>query len=376
MTRPLVTNDWLAFDRYSYRIHEIICLFATSIRGVPNIDNHIFLILHQYRPHTPLFPSLRFLKMPKHLVESVSQKQLAVMPLMISTLRTMGLTALNPATGKYLEQLSSLGSRLRRIRIFGRHSAAFTSALTRFNHLEYLDMNFHWVAHYLEIHPEYPGYPAFLNHLSTLDYLSSLLISPPLSLDTALLSRSGFRQLKRLAVTGDIRTFTLLCGMALCIEYLVLEMCVPEDHLTWQPFFKALPRSCPFLKEIRIYGRYTIGEKPMAVLKHLEPIFDLPLKGLSLKSDQPIEVGLSDADVDKITGFWPDLSNLEIFADGRYTAPNIPSASGVRSALKNCDGLQYLRMSCGNRTVKLSTVRGRRTTFTLDNIYPPFVKFN
>lgn len=297
------------------------------------------------------------------------------MPLMTSMMLKIHLFTFDLSAKHYLERLYKIGSQLRRIRINGRHSLALTRTVIDFRHLEFLDLNFHWTPDYFEVDPKYPDYPALLNQLSELDSLSSFLITPPQPLNSKTLSTTGFRNLKRLAITGDIQSFSSICRMASRIEYLVVEMSSSEYHAKWQSFFEVIQMSCPLLKDIRIHGRYDIEEISMSVLKHLEPMRTFSLTGLCIKSNVPIRLELSDADVGEIATFWPGLVHLKVFADCVYMTPNIPSIKGVRAILQACDELRYLRMSCDNKALKLSTFRNIPKAFTLDNTYPPFTTF-
>lgn len=376
MTRWLQTEDWKVFDRYSPRIYKISRLFTSSVHSTSyDIDFSIYQNLHRFRPGNLLFPSLQTLVMLKNLPDVVGYN-LALLPLISPSLRTLELLTPHPPSSQYLARFLNLShssqTQLRHVQIYGRSAFESSRAVAHLNRLEYLDINFHNTEDQLYVQP---GYTHLLNDLSKLASLSSLLISPPMSLSSAALSKTGFQQLKHLAMTGGTTTFNDICRMTTQIEYLVLEACHPEKLVAWRAFFNTLKTYCPLLKDIVIYGNFSINDMPISVVWLLEPLFDLSLKVVCMRSELPIRVQLSDADVSTITGIWPDLVALEIFPRGQYTFPNVPTLKGVKAALTKCDGLRHLVMSCWNEVVDLSVNSHQVSENTLDNTYPPFVTF-
>lgn len=373
MTRQLQANDWDRFDHYSSRIHTINQLFSSAHSISYNIDPTIFRTLFNFRPGTPLFPSLRVLAIPKDLPE-IFYKKLSVLPLMRPTLQTLIFVAPRPFSVRCFDRLLSHPSpQLQHLQISGRSTLALSRVVAHFSQLEYLDMNFHGAQnHFHDNHT----FPHCLNQLSQLSSLTTLLISPPSFWDCASLSGTGFRNLKRLAITGDTFAFTGICRMVPLIEYLVLEARQPENLVAWTRFFVTLQTSCPSLTNIMVYGKYFEHETPIPIIKFIEPLFELSLRGFFMRSEQPIDIALSDVDIGTIAMIWPDLLSLEIFPNGRYVLPNIPTMIGIKEALMLCDKLQHLVLSCWNDVVDISTHEREASAMTLDNTYPPFLIFN
>jgi hypothetical protein len=370
-------DDWAAFDRYSSRVHEITRLFSSlplRTAGSSDIDPFIFLTLHSYRPETPIFPSLRIFNTPRHLPEHIN-RQLVMMPFMTTTLRRITLFAPHSScsSSDYLEQLVvfSLKSQLTHLRIFGRSALPSWHSIVKIQNLEFLDMNFH--APY-DPFGTYPYYTMFLEQLSKLKNLSSLLLSVPTFISARSPSEYKFRRLERLALTGSTRAFTNMCRMTPHIEYLVLDSAYVESGDNWKDFLATLPKSCPSLKHILIYGKFDVADT-LSVVGLVEPLFRLALKGLCLRLQFPVNICLSDADMVAIAAAWPSLINLEIFAEGRYMMPYMPTMEGVKSVLDGCRNLTYLRMSSWNKVVDMSTNGRQVSLITLENTYPPFVNF-
>lgn len=321
----------------------------------------------------PIFSSLRTFKMPKNLPATVNQK-LVMIPLMAPTLRKIGVFAPDPLAKSYLKQLSNAAPnfQLKHIRIYGRSTFSCWHSVLRFSKLEYLDMNFHgsYDPFIAQLH-----FTEFLEQLSTLEGLSSLLLSVPTFIAPGLPPGTSFQQLRRLALTGSTIAFSAICRLTPRIEYLVLESVYAESSNNWKVFFQALPELCPFLKQILVYGKFVVVEKCLSAMEFIEPLLRLDLEGLCLRSHLPLYIYLSDTNITTMAEAWPGLISLEVFVDGHYISPNIPSMHGLRSIFGVCQDIAYLRMSCWNKVVDLSTRRRRFSMDTLDNTYPPFVDF-
>lgn len=374
MTRQLEVNDWDRFDRYSSRIHTIHRLFSSAHSISYDIDPTIFRTLFKFRPGTPLFPSLRVLAMPKDLPK-IFHKKLSVLHLMLPTLQTLIFVAPRHFSARYLNRLLSHPSlpQLRHLQISGKSTLALGKAAAYFSQLEYLDMNFHGAQNHFD---DNRTFPHCLNQLSQLPSLTTLLISPPSFWDCTSLSQTGFRHLKSLAITGDTFAFTSICRMAPLIEHLVLEARQPENLVAWTRFFVTLQTSCPSLMNLMVYGKYFQHEAPIPMVKFIEPLFELSLRGFFMRSEQPIGIALSDVDIGTIVMIWPDLLALEMFPNGQYAFPDIPTMVGIKEALMVCGNLQHLVLSCWNDVVDLSTHEHEVSAITLDNTYPPFIVFN
>lgn len=297
-----------------------------------------------------------------------------MMPFVTPTLRKVGIFATDAKSGDYLGRLSSLShdSQLKNIRIYGSSTFSSQAAVVKFRGLEYLDMNFHGPQGPSDVSADYEN---FLNQLSTLENLSSLLLHLPLSILPTTLSTSGFLQLRRLALTGSVGAFETICPMVPRIEYLVLDALYPESHKSWKRLFTTIQSSCPSISSLFFCGYFFVGDPPLRIIELIDPLLKLPLKSLVLRSQLPIVVQLSDSDILDITKVWPNLLNLEIFIDGQYKSPNIPTMDGVKSLLQECGGLQYLRISCMNKPIDMSTYKRRFSKITFNNTYPPFITF-
>lgn len=364
----LEVDDWEGFDRYSPRIHKIDFLFSSLAHGATSydIDPYIYRTLHKFRPNILLFPSLQTLILPKNLPE-IANSELLALPLIMPSLCKLGFIASHRSSVQYLNRLLGHSQpQLQHIQLSGRSAFALAKTIIQFNSLEYLDMGFHNAQDYDDVQP---NFSPFLNELSTLKNLSSLLISVPSSLYSMAPSATGFLKLKRLAMTGSVAAFTIICRGAPWVEHLVLESSQPQSYTVWESFFKGLPRSCPRVTGITMYGEFIL-QRPIVVAKLINPLYKLPLRGFRMQSEKRISVCLSDVDIKMIVEAWPDLVALEIFRDGRYVSPGIPTMLGVKTALTTCKNLQYLVMNCWNQRVELAS------TITLDNTYPPFVTFN
>lgn len=311
--------------------------------------------------------------MPKNLPATTNRK-LVMIPLMTPTLWKIGIFAPDSFAESYLKQLSNatLNFQLKHIRIYGRGAFSCWRSILRFSKLEYLDMNFH--GSYDPFVP-HPHFTEFLQQLSTLNGLSSLLLSVPTFIAPCPSPAASFQQLRRLALTGGTIAFTAICRLAPHIEHLVLESVYAESSNNWKAFFQALPELCPFLKQIFVYGKFVVVEKCLSVMEFIEPLLRLDLEGLCLRSHLPLDIYLSDANITTMVEAWPGLISLEVFVDGHYISPNIPSMYGLRSILEVCRDIAYLRVSCWNKVIDLSTRRRRFSMDTLDNTYPPFADF-
>lgn len=135
MTQDLRPEDWLTFDQYSYRVHEITSLFSTCLNsGSIDIDPHTLQILQSYRPHRPLFPSLRAFITPKYLPASARSAPV-LMPLMIPNLRKVRILVWHSSSMAYLERLSSVpsDSQLKHLRISGIPQLSTQHAVLKFH---------------------------------------------------------------------------------------------------------------------------------------------------------------------------------------------------------------------------------------------------
>lgn len=310
-----------------------------------------------------LFPNLWTLIIPK--LQYRHNCDLALKPLLSPSLQQVELLAPGRA---YLTQLQLHTPRLEHLRYMGSSSEASLLFISSFRHLRHLDINFHQSQN-----SHSPWYPTLLNALSTMPYLSSLLLCPPVDLNANQLSPTGFTQLKHLAITGDSRIFGSICRMTPNIEHLVLESRHREKPPNYTLLFELLLCSSPLLRHIHVFGNQLAYAKPLLLLEFIQPLLKYSLHSICLRWDGPFHARLSDSDSEALGRHWPELQHFDFFATGSYVTPNIPTLRSVAALTSACPNLTYLRMSIWNTAIEHSTYRPSSTLRNLDNTYPPWL---
>ena len=365
--RDVEVAEWEVFDWYARRIHEIIKILPTDV------NKNIFLRIQAQRPKHIMLPNLRTLRMyPPWGKPGLSPdgKKSLLLPLLSSNLRTVHLLAQPDVMTDYVERLHSVSSDLRHFRIAGKLPPEVLALLGQFQSVEYLDLSFR------QPYQPFPCIPYInmLNSIACLKSLETLLLYPPhlLSRQSASLTHSGFQQLRQLAITGTVNSFTTICGMTPYIEHLVLEHRPMSTQGEWLTFFNRLRCCCESLHHLEIHHKSWDSSHVLFLKDHIEPLFALPIWSLALFSEDTPQLHLSDEDLHAVATAWPDLKYLDLFANGRYMYPGIPTLKSVITVTSLCLGIERLRISVWNQEADLPSTQ-RRLPSDLNDKHPPFL---
>ena len=349
-------------------------MLFSSACGFLRIEENIFLRIQAQRPAHIIFPNLRILRMPRPPGKSGlphPAQHSVLLPLLSFNLHTVHLFAQPDVMTDYVERLHSVASGLKHFRYAGKLSLKAMALLGQFQNIEFLDLSFHQAYRPAPCIP----YIKMLNEIAHLKSLKTLLLYPPhpLSRQSASLTHSGFQQLRQLAITGTVSSFTAICGIMPYIEHLVLEH-RPTSTSTqseWLIFFNRLRHWSPSLHHLEVHHTSWDSSDVLFLKDHIEPLFALPIWSLAFFSEDIPRLHLSDEDLCAVARAWPDLKYLDLFANGRYVYPGIPTLQSVITVTSLCLRIERLRISVGNKVADLSTHIPLPNN--LNAKYPPFL---
>jgi hypothetical protein len=375
LIRDVLPGEWAAFDRYSPRIHEFISLFSSGeSMGVDDIELDIFLKIQRLRPGRELFSALRVLITPLGLNKR-SRSPLVnpgeyLAPLMSSRLVVVHLSLARQLMRNVCSQLEAQAPRLRELRLVGPLLKGTIRIVLRFHNIQYLDINYKCVNHPTPRR----AYIKFLNNLSNFNHLNTLLLYPPLSLQSDRLSTFGFQNLSRLGITGNIQSFTTICCMTPHIRHAIFYTTSEEPLSNWLYFLDNLQSRCGFIQHLEIHTKFPIDIALQRVVDFLKPLQNLKLTALRMSSAQPfLKFRLSDDDVRILGTWWPRLRHLDLFATCQYLPPDVPTFQSVVALVNSCHDMQHLRMSVWNQCINMPT--STRGESTREVKYAPFGAF-